>query len=100
MQQGETQLAFTALVHLFELSFGLQKKGKLTVRDASQGLVEGGCVAVVGERDAHSSRQKPPGQREGLFVEEEPGPEALVAHLIALQQQQQQQHQISAHLNN
>lgn len=66
--------------------------------DASQGLVEGGCVAVVGERDAHSSRQEPPGQREGLLVEEEPGPEALVAHLIALQQQQQ--HQISAHLNN
>lgn len=57
--------------------------------DASQGLVEGGCVAVVGERDAHSSRQKPPGQREGVLVEEEPGPEALVAHLIALQQQEQ-----------
>lgn len=57
--------------------------------DASQGLVEGGCVAVVGERDAHSSRQKPPGEREGVLVQEEPGPEALVAHLVALQQQQQ-----------
>lgn len=57
--------------------------------DASQGLVEGGRVAVVGERDAHSSRQKPPGQCEGVLVKEEPGPEALVAHLIALQQQEQ-----------
>lgn len=58
--------------------------------DASQGLVEGGCVAVVGECDAHSPRQKPPGQCEGVLVEEEPGPEALIAHLIALQQQEQQ----------
>lgn len=57
--------------------------------DASQGLVEGGCVAVVGERDTHSYRQEPPGEREGVLVEEEPGPEALVAHLIALQQQEQ-----------
>lgn len=61
---------------------------KLTVRDAGQGLVEGGCVAVVGERDARSSGQKPPGQREGLLVQEEPGSEALVAHLLALQQQE------------
>lgn len=66
------------------------KERKLTVCDASQGLVEGGCVAVVGERDAHSSRQKPPGQCEGVLVQEEPGPEALVAHLITLQQQEQQ----------
>lgn len=58
--------------------------------DASQGLVEGGCVAVVSERDTHSSGQKPPGEREGVLVQEEPGPEALVAHLIALQQRQQQ----------
>lgn len=55
--------------------------------DAGQGLVEGGRVAVVGERDAHAPRQEPPGQREGLLVQEEPGPEALVAHLLALQQQ-------------
>lgn len=57
---------------------------QLTVGDAGQGLVEGGRVAVVGERDAHASRQEPPGQREGLLVQEEPGPEALVAHLLAL----------------
>lgn len=61
---------------------------KLTVCDAGQGLVEGGRVAVVGERDAHASGQKPPGQREGLLVQEEPGSEALVAHLLALQQQE------------
>lgn len=57
--------------------------------DAGQSLIEGGCVAVVSERDPHSSRQKPPGQREGLLVQEEPGSEALVAHLIALQQPEQ-----------
>lgn len=39
----------------------LTKKNGLTVSDASQGLVEGGCVAVVCERDTHSSRQKPSG---------------------------------------
>lgn len=61
---------------------------QLTVGDAGQGLVEGGRVAVVGERDAHASRQEPPGQREGLLVQEEPGPEALVAHLLALQRQE------------
>lgn len=58
--------------------------------DASQGLVEGGCVAVVSERDTHSSSQKPPGERESVLVQEEPGPEALVAHLLALQHRQQQ----------
>lgn len=73
------------------------KERKLTVCDAGQGLVEGGCVAVVGERDTHSSRQKPPGQCEGAFVQEEPGPEALIAHLIALQQQEQQ---LSANRND
>lgn len=56
----------------------------LTVCDASQGLVEGGRVAVIGERDTHSSRQKPSGQREGLLVLEEPGPEALIVHLVTL----------------
>lgn len=40
----------------------------LTVCDASQGLVEGGRVAVIGERDTHASRQEPSGQSEGLLV--------------------------------
>lgn len=76
------------LSFISEVPFGLKQNKKLTVCDAGQGLVEGGRVAVVGERDAHASRQEPPGQREGLLVQEEPGSEALVAHLLALQQQE------------
>lgn len=53
--------------------------------DSSQRLVEGGRVAVVGERDTHASRQEPSGQREGLLVLEEPRPEALVVDFVALQ---------------
>lgn len=53
--------------------------------DASQGLVERGRVAVIGERDTHSSRQQPSGEREGLFVLEEPGPEAFIVYLVPLQ---------------
>ena len=59
---------------------------ELTVCDASQGLVKGGCVAVIGQRDAHSSRQQPSGQSEGLLVLQEPVPEALIVHLVNLPQ--------------
>lgn len=57
---------------------------ELTVCDSSQRLVEGGRVAVVGERDTHASGQEPSGQREGLLVLEQPRPEALVVHFVAL----------------
>lgn len=54
------------------------------MRDAGQGLVEGGCVAVVSERNTHSSRQKPPGQSEGLLVLQQPVPETLIVDLVTL----------------
>lgn len=59
---------------------------ELTVCDASQGLVEGGRVAVICQGDTHSNRQKPSGQSEGLFVLQEPVPEALIVHLVPLPQ--------------
>lgn len=62
------------------------KVGELTVRDSGQRLVEGGRVAVVGQRDAHAPGQQPSGQGEGLLVLEQPRPEALVVDLVALQQ--------------
>lgn len=60
------------------------KACELTVCDSSQRLVEGGRVAVVGERDTHASGQEPSGQREGLLVLEQPRPEALVVDFVAL----------------
>ena len=59
---------------------------ELTVCDASQGLVEGGCVAVISECDTHSSREKPSGQSEGLLILQQPAPEALIVHLVTLTQ--------------
>lgn len=52
--------------------------------DTGQGLVEGGCVAVIGEGDTHASREKPPGESEGFFILQEPAFKALVVHLVAL----------------
>lgn len=57
---------------------------RLTVCDAGQGLVEGGCVTVVCQRDTHSSRQKPSRQSEGLLVLQEPVSEALIVNLVTL----------------
>lgn len=57
---------------------------QLTMCDTSQGLVEGGRVAVISERDTHSSGKKPSGQSEGFFVLQEPDFEALIVHLVAL----------------
>lgn len=62
------------------------KAGELTVRYSGQRLVEGGRVAVVGQRDAHAPGQQPSGQGEGLLVLEQPRPEALIVDLVALQQ--------------
>lgn len=59
---------------------------ELTVCDTSQSLVERWRVAVIRECDTNSSRQKPPGQSEGLFILQQPVPEALVVHFVALQQ--------------
>lgn len=56
----------------------------LTVCDTSQRLVEGGCVAVICQRDTNSSRKKPSGQSEGLLVLQQPAPEALIVHLVTL----------------
>lgn len=62
----------------------------LTVCDSSEGLVEGGCVAVVSECNTHSSGQEPSGQSEGLFVLQQPALEALVVHFITLKENQKQ----------
>lgn len=53
--------------------------------DTSQGLVEGGRVAVVCQSDTHSCREQPSGQREGLLVLQQPVLEALIVHLVTLQ---------------
>lgn len=57
---------------------------QLTMCDTSQGLVEGGRVTVISERDTYSSGQKPSGQSKSLFILQEPGLEALIVHLVAL----------------
>jgi len=54
------------------------------VGDASQGLIKGGRVAVIGEGNAHTSGQQPPGEGEGLLVLQEPAPEALIVDLLTL----------------
>lgn len=56
--------------------------------DAGEGLVEGGRVAVVCQRDTHSSREKPARQSEGLLVLQEPDPEALIVHFVTLQKKE------------
>lgn len=53
---------------ILQVALNNDNRSGLTVCDAGQGLVEGGRVAVVGERDTHSSGQKPSGQSEGLLV--------------------------------
>ena len=53
--------------------------------DTCEGLVEGGRVTVVGQGDAHASRQQPSGEGEGLLVLQEPVPEALIVHLLSLE---------------
>lgn len=64
--------------------------------NTGQGLVEGGRVTVVSERHTHSSGQKPSGQREGLLVLEEPGPEALIVHLVTLQKHKREAEQATS----
>ena len=54
------------------------------MRDAGQGLVEGGRVAVICERNADAPGEQPPGQGEGLLVLQEPGPEAVIVDLLPL----------------
>ena len=54
------------------------------MRDASQGLIEGGRVAVICESNANSPGEQPPGECEGLLVLQEPEPEAVIVDLLPL----------------
>lgn len=61
----------------------------LTVCDTCQGLIEGGCVAVVGQRDTHATWQQPAGECESIFILQEPALKLLIIHFLSLDRNRQ-----------
>lgn len=62
----------------------------LTVSNTCQGLVEGGCVTVIGQGDTHAAWQQPAGECESLFIQQQPALKLLIIHLFSLHRNTQQ----------